>query len=136
MLHIPYSHHAYLSELLPPFCQFSHRTSHETEVGCSERTFRHDPEARHCTGDKRGMKVWQVPGMQNKTWLHTGELMLFTFTKGSPSLQHLPYIYVQRAIDECNHIGHFKMRKDLRFPWNSNTIDTPLRFTAMLMKLM
>lgn len=46
------------------------------EVGYSERTFKHHPETRHGTGNKRGMKAWQVPGMQNKVWLHTGESML------------------------------------------------------------
>lgn len=80
MLHIPYSHHAYFSELLPPSCQFPHYTSHEAEVGYRERTFRHHPEARHGTGDKSEMKAWQAPGMQNKVWLHTGESMLHSST--------------------------------------------------------
>lgn len=50
----------------------------QAELAYSERTFRHLPEAKHGTGDwlHRGMKAWQVVGMQNKVWLHTGESML------------------------------------------------------------
>lgn len=51
--------------------------------------------------------------------------------------QPLLYIYMQKVAEECNHIGqHFKVRKDLRFFLKSNTITTPLHFTAVLMKLM